>query len=114
MKSAKLGVEKKGEDKGEKEISFDGVCHNGSLHGDAKCEGHACRQRVQIITDFSAQFDPKIDGSYMVYIDNRAGNYDVYLYNIETGEEGPDRREPRGRGLQRHFGQHRGIHADAV
>lgn len=44
---------------------------------------------VQITSDPNRQFDPRIDGDYIVYTDDRAGNADVYLYNITTGEEIP-------------------------
>jgi TolB protein len=43
----------------------------------------------QITTDLNSQFDPAIDGDYIVYTDTRAGNMDVYLHNLATGEEMP-------------------------
>lgn len=44
---------------------------------------------MQITTDENAQFDPAIDGDYIVFTDNRAGNMDIYLHNLATGEEMP-------------------------
>jgi TolB protein len=44
---------------------------------------------IQVTTDLNEQFDPAIDGDYIVFTDNRAGNKDVYLHNLATGEEMP-------------------------
>ena len=44
---------------------------------------------MQVTTDVNAQFDPAIDGDYIVFTDNRAGNMDVYLHNLATGGEMP-------------------------
>lgn len=43
----------------------------------------------QITTDLNAQFDPAIDGSYIVFTDNRDGTSDVYLHDLDTGAEFP-------------------------
>jgi len=44
---------------------------------------------VQVTTDTAAQFDPAIDGNYIVFTDNRLGNSDIYLYDIAAGTETP-------------------------
>jgi len=43
----------------------------------------------QITTDLNAQFDPAIDGSYIVFTDHREGTSDVYLHDLDTGAEFP-------------------------
>jgi beta propeller repeat protein len=43
----------------------------------------------QVTTDLNSQFDPAIDGDYIVFTDSRSGNMDIYLHNLATGGEMP-------------------------
>lgn len=52
---------------------------------------------VQITTDPNYQYEPQIDGTYIVWMDNRndeTSGTDIYLYNIETGIETPIANSP--------------------
>ncbi len=40
-----------------------------------------------VVTQSSLQFHPAVDGSLVVYGDNRNGNYDVYMRDVGTGVE---------------------------
>ncbi|MBU7036437.1 MAG: hypothetical protein HXS52_00780 [Theionarchaea archaeon] len=42
---------------------------------------------VQITHDENDQYAPRIFGSYVVWVDTRNGNRDIYGFNLETGEE---------------------------
>jgi TolB protein len=44
---------------------------------------------TQVTTDLSNQFDPAIDGDYIVFTDYRSGNKDIYLHDLATGAEVP-------------------------
>jgi beta propeller repeat protein len=39
--------------------------------------------------DSAAQTNPVIEGDYIVWEDRRAGNLDIYMYEISTGKEKP-------------------------
>ncbi|MBI5663868.1 MAG: thrombospondin type 3 repeat-containing protein [Nitrospirae bacterium] len=42
---------------------------------------------TRITSDTNAQFSPAISGNRIVWLDNRNGNYDIYMYDISTGFE---------------------------
>lgn len=41
----------------------------------------------RLTSDPADQYNPVISGNVVVYTDTRAGNADIYLYNLETGSE---------------------------
>ncbi|WP_165394850.1 PKD domain-containing protein [Methanofollis fontis] len=49
----------------------------------------AAAREIPICTNNSSQVLPDIDGELIVWMDYRNGNYDIYLYNLTSGEERP-------------------------
>jgi beta propeller repeat protein len=49
--------------------------------------GAKSSQEIQITNDPDDQYSPRISGSYVVWVDTRNGNEDIYGFNLETGQE---------------------------
>ena len=45
------------------------------------------KERPIAIVEGSEQEQPAIDGHIVAWADNRSGNYDIFMYDLETGLE---------------------------
>ncbi|MDD1758828.1 MAG: hypothetical protein LUQ22_08875, partial [Methanotrichaceae archaeon] len=45
------------------------------------------KERPIVVSSGAAQEQPDIDGHIIVWADNRSGNYDIFMYDLETGLE---------------------------
>jgi TolB protein len=53
----------------------------------AICGGTTSSPEIQITDDPHDQYSPRISESYIIWVDTRNGNKDIYGFNRETGEE---------------------------
>ena len=57
------------------------------LFAGAACGAEWGKERPVAIIAGSAQEQPAIDGHIVAWADNRSGNYDIFMYDLETGLE---------------------------
>jgi len=55
------------------------------LLASAACGAEFGKERPIAITVGSEQLQPAIDGHIVAWADNRSGNYDIFMYDLETG-----------------------------
>ncbi len=53
----------------------------------AACGAEWGKERPVSIWPGSQQEQPAIDGHIVAWSDNRSGNYDIFMYDLETGHE---------------------------
>ena len=55
------------------------------LYAGAACGAEYGKERPITVLSGSEQIQPSIDGHIVAWSDNQSGNFDIFMYDLETG-----------------------------